>query len=89
MSDVSTAWHVSRTWEGHGVEDACPCPQEPCGFVAPDRAVPECRHHPEERVKAMRRGHPSDACPGVRDDAEGRRLDMRQTNAASPRVRVW
>lgn len=56
-------FHCGRSWEGTRIEDACPCPQEPCGLVDPGRADPDCEHHPFFRSKSMRQGHPADLCP--------------------------
>jgi hypothetical protein len=57
-------WHISRSFVSTHLEDACPCPQEECGFVARDRVDPACLHHPVERGKTIRRAHRPDACPG-------------------------
>lgn len=59
--------HMSRTFEGFRIEDACPCPQEPCGFVSMENVIPECEHHPWQRAKTMRRMHPASHCPGARE----------------------
>lgn len=56
-------FHVGRGWEGHVMEDECPCPQEPCGLVATNRADPKCLHHPIARSKTMRQGHQEGNCP--------------------------
>lgn len=58
--------HIGRSWEDHPLEDACPCPKEPCGLVDRDKAVPECLHHPVTRYKTIRQGHYEDECPGHR-----------------------
>lgn len=48
------------------MEDACPCPQEPCGLVAtPD---PECVQHGPRFSKTIRQAHHSDECPGADSD---------------------
>lgn len=57
------AYHVGRSWSGHEIEDACPCPQVPCGLVDVQEAVDECGHHPALRCKSMRQGHPAEDCP--------------------------
>lgn len=53
--------HFGRSWEGHPLEDECPCPQEPCGLVS--EPVEECEQHPMIRSKTMRQGHSADMCP--------------------------
>ena len=60
--------HVSRSWPGTGtpMEDECPCPQEPCGYVAQDRVVEGCPQHTIAAAKTIRDAHPADECPGHR-----------------------
>lgn len=54
-------WHKGRSWTGHTLEDACPCPQEPCGLVAdPD---PKCGQHWWEHAKTIRQAHRPEDCP--------------------------
>lgn len=60
------AFHVGRSWRGTAIEDACPCPQEPCGLVDIGRADPGCGHHPPKLAKSMRQGHSADRCPRIR-----------------------
>lgn len=67
------SFHVGRSWTGTEVEDGCPCPKEPCGLVDIARAVPECDHHPVERMKSMRQGHKAAACPGATKGESGER----------------
>lgn len=43
-----TTLHVGRTWTGHAIEDACPCPQEPCGLVDISHAHPDAGGHGAE-----------------------------------------
>lgn len=62
---IST-YHISRSWAGTPLEDGCPCPQEPCGFVDSGRTVPACTQHPGNRVKTIRRRHSPQDCPGER-----------------------
>ncbi|MGW1998409.1 hypothetical protein [Embleya sp. NPDC001921] len=57
-------FHRGRSWVGHHVEDACPCPQEPCGLVAGDRIDPTCTEHPAAALKSIRQGHEAPDCPG-------------------------
>jgi hypothetical protein len=58
-------WHISRHWAGSALEDACPCPKEPCGMVPLDRTSPDCTQHPPELGKSIRRSHLPEECPGV------------------------
>jgi hypothetical protein len=58
--------HIGRDWEGHAIEDACPCPKEPCGLVSPARAHPDCDEHPPVLLKSVRQGHVAADCPGAR-----------------------
>lgn len=58
--------HVGRSWTGTELEDACPCPKQPCGLVVPAEAAEECTQHPPKRVKTIRQAHPADRCPGRR-----------------------
>ena len=58
--------HISRGWPGHThMEDACPCPQEPCGLVAFSRIDPSCTEHPPSRSKTIRNSHPASECPAL------------------------
>lgn len=56
--------HMGRSWTGHGIEDACPCPQESCGLVDLDRVSPDCDQHPVEHGRTLRQVHIIDECPG-------------------------
>ncbi|MGW4718915.1 hypothetical protein [Nocardia sp. NPDC004260] len=58
--------HAGRAWSGTAIEDACLCPQEPCGLVDPGLADPDCPHHPLVRSKSFRQGHSAKDCPGTR-----------------------
>jgi hypothetical protein len=66
MTDRTHGNHIGRSWEGHRLEDACPCPQAPCGLVIQDEVDPACPEHPFERVKSIRQSHPADHCPATR-----------------------
>lgn len=55
--------HVGRSWEGHPLEDECPCPKEPCGLVRVSRADPTCEQHPIARARTIRQAHPPERCP--------------------------
>lgn len=59
--------HVGRSWSGTRLEDACPCPKEPCGLVDTSKTDPSCPEHPEVRAKTIRRSHPATECPGAGD----------------------
>jgi hypothetical protein len=60
------SWHVGRSWFGHEIEDACPCPKTSCGLVDLANTDPECVQHPVERMKTIRQGHREDDCPGLK-----------------------
>lgn len=59
--------HSGRSWTSTFLEDACPCPKEPCGLVCPADADPDCLEHPFTRMKSMRQGHSEENCPGRRE----------------------
>ncbi len=65
MKIEAQVWHVGRSFEGHPLEDECPCPKEPCGLVMLSRAAPECDQHPMSRNKTIRQSHLAERCPGV------------------------
>ena len=69
------AWHWGRSWTGHALEDACPCPKEPCGLVNTGTVLDECEQHNPLRAKSSRQGHPASDCPGLprghADELEG------------------
>lgn len=54
-------YHVGRAWSGTDIEDACPCPQEPCGLVSMNSADPSCEQHRPD--KTTRQVHASSQCP--------------------------
>ena len=62
---IPAGLHIGRSWTGHQIEDACPCPKAPCGLVVFDTVDPECTEHPMERHKSMRQSHPGEHCPGA------------------------
>lgn len=65
MDEIANAvWHTGRSFNGHHMEDACPCPQEACGLVDFKKADAECPQHAFGASKTMRQGHMADACPG-------------------------
>lgn len=62
LAAPTSGQHSGRSFVGTEIEDACPCPQEPCGLVDYARAHPDCEHHPIERRKTMRQIHDAQAC---------------------------
>jgi hypothetical protein len=68
MTEQATAIgtpHIGRSFAGHPLEDACPCPQEPCGLIAMDKADPDCPEHGSHKAKTLRQGHLAEQCPGA------------------------
>lgn len=57
--------HVGRSWSTHELEDACPCPQEPCGLVDAGKVDPKCPEHSFAAAKTLRQSHLSTDCPGA------------------------
>lgn len=55
--------HVGRSWDGHPLEDDCPCPKELCGLVSLSRADPACEQH--SGMKAIRQSHSPSDCPAL------------------------
>jgi hypothetical protein len=47
------------------MEDECPCPQEPCGLIARDKAVEDCPQHYFGRSKTMRSIHFAADCERI------------------------
>lgn len=60
MSGWGTA-HIGRSWDGHPLEDRCPCPKQPCGLVKADERDPSCEEH--SGTKTIRQTHDHAACP--------------------------
>ena len=60
----NTVWHEGRSFTGHHMEDACPCPQEACGLIAHNKAHPDCAQHGFGKAKTIRQGHAEQNCPG-------------------------
>lgn len=58
-------FHIGRSWSGHPLEDACPCPKAPCGLVDMDQTEEACLEHPAERGKSIRQSHPASECPAA------------------------
>lgn len=63
MSTWPDDHHVGRSWTAHPLEDACPCPQEPCGLVALSKVDPECQQHAGAAAKTFRQSHRAEDCP--------------------------
>lgn len=59
-------WHAGRARHDTDAEDACPCPQEPCGLVNLARTAPGCRQHRPAWARTIRQWHPANRCPGRR-----------------------
>jgi hypothetical protein len=55
--------HIGRSFEGHTLEDSCPCVKAACGLVPSNATDPGCLHHPAERAKTIRQSHSADRCP--------------------------
>ncbi|APC46332.1 hypothetical protein HWB05_gp070 [Streptomyces phage BRock] len=55
--------HIGRSWDGHTLEDGCPCPKEACGLVRKDRIVDECPQHHFSAAKSLRQSHTDSECP--------------------------
>ncbi|MFD6030495.1 hypothetical protein ACFWE5_07250 [Cellulosimicrobium funkei] len=54
--------HLGRSWTGHQLEDACPCPQAACGLVSTDAIDPTCDQHALDKARTMRQVHDGRAC---------------------------
>lgn len=61
---MTADWHIGRSFADTHLEDACPCPQEPCGLIARDQVRPDCPEHAVWAGKSIRQGHRPDACVG-------------------------
>lgn len=57
------ALHWGRAFHGHEIEDACPCPQAPCGLVDAPTVDQACEQHGWRFAQTTRQGHRADACP--------------------------
>lgn len=57
--------HIGRSFEGHPLEDDCPCPQEPCGLIAMENAITDCPEHGFREAKTIRQTHLAERCPGA------------------------
>jgi hypothetical protein len=57
-------FHVGRSWNGHPMEDDCPCGKAPCGLVCSDQIDPACTEHAFTAGKSIRQSHPESFCQG-------------------------
>ncbi|MGW4695188.1 hypothetical protein ACWEO1_22730 [Kitasatospora cineracea] len=57
--------HWGRSWAGTPIEDACPCPQAPCGLVDSATVDQACGQHAAHRAQTRRQAHPADQCPAI------------------------
>lgn len=56
--------HIGRSFEGHSLEDGCPCEKAPCGLVIyPEGIDNACAEHPVYRAKTLRQAHSKERCP--------------------------
>lgn len=67
--------HIGRSWDGHAIEDECPCPKAPCGLVVQETASEECDQHPLSAGRTIRQGHPAGQCPGRPQPAPAKVLE--------------
>lgn len=55
--------HVGRSWNGHPLEDQCPCVKAACGLVAEVNDM--CGQHGVMASKTMRQIHHARDCEAV------------------------
>ncbi|MFJ2298126.1 hypothetical protein [Oerskovia paurometabola] len=55
--------HIGRSFDGHPLEDTCPCPQEPCGLIDVARIDPTCPQHALAAGATIRQAHIPERCP--------------------------
>jgi hypothetical protein len=53
--------HIGRSWNGHPLEDECPCPKAPCGLVLGAERSPDCEQH--DGTRTIRQAHDEKDCP--------------------------
>ena len=58
--------HIGRSFMDTHLEDACPCPKEPCGLVRIDKISEKCEQHGFGHAKTIRQSHLEERCPGKR-----------------------
>ena len=61
--------HIGRSWTGHHIEDACPCPKAPCGLVDAMTIDPDCNQHSMTAAKSIRQMHRADDCPAQPEES--------------------
>lgn len=54
--------HIGRSFEGHQLEDSCPCKKARCG-LAVATSDPTCREHSFQAAKTIRQSHRAQDCP--------------------------
>lgn len=54
--------HIGRSWDGHPLEDGCPCVKAPCGLVAD--VNPLCGQH-GTGMRTIRQKHLASECPAA------------------------
>lgn len=57
-----TDWHVGRSFEGHSIEDDCPCEQAACGLVVDATIVRDCPQHGLHAGRTLRQSHMAGDC---------------------------
>lgn len=71
---IDAGLHVGRSFGARRhIEDACPCPQEPCGLVALTRVDPRCEQHTFTRT--FRQMHHPDQCAEITAHLAGQSSD--------------
>lgn len=55
--------HIGRSFEGHPLEDDCPCPKAACGLVIHEMVDPDCPQHALTACKTIRQSHSASVCP--------------------------
>lgn len=59
--------HMGRAWNGHTLEDNCPCDKAPCGLIIGSESTKACPEHSWAAGKTMRQGHYAELCPDLVD----------------------
>ena len=74
--------HIGRSFQGHILEDACPCIKAPCGLAVRERINLRCDQHAVVAAKTIRQSHQGDQCPGSGHPA----LTREEFEAGAPEV---
>lgn len=61
MPVKNVKFHIGRAWDGHAIEDQCPCDKAACGLVV--QGHPTCPQHSWSAGRTMRQLHWEIACP--------------------------